>query len=454
MFNKFLYGLLSTVLVIGMLLVPSVYVNADENLVNEYLVDDCETPFGGMTLDTTDKTEGNASLSFTFNTKTMADEATESQSLFFIQKRYEKPVNVGNSTAFTFDLYVSSLSFIDQINSGQIEVTSSGVCDEEEMSWGLPGSFKNLKKGWNHLELEITEKVFHKERFNYFRIYMWFNIGKAQDKDITIKFDNMKFKEVNYLTNLCSFDGTDALNSTKKLMADTNGKYEGESSIKWQLDPSADTGFRLEGSFEKKDISKCSSVVFYLYVSNPKFINEWSKSLTFRISSRGEGKLSYYEWDVLTQIYPPLEVGWNRVALNMKTAELYGAPDRENITGFEFVLSDLSSQDTDLTTFRIDGLYADIDSFDMHIGVGTQDYERISKGREYDDDDRAPQNLSGNSGTTRPGTMLEEADSKDTSNTYNTDHAKVVAVLTVSVLISISTVVVCVIVVKRIRKES
>ena len=128
----------------------------------------------------------------------------------------------------------------------------------------------------------------------------------------------------------------------------------------------------------------------------------------------------------------------------------------------------------------------------MHLGPGAElGLESISNGREYDDDDtiylppeetetsedledpgeletdpedpgtetqqttepkETEKGPAESETTVNPGTMLDDADAELNQNTYNTDHAKVVAALVASALFAATSALVAVFVVLKIKK--
>ncbi|MBP5293406.1 MAG: hypothetical protein J6023_04690 [Clostridia bacterium] len=420
----------------------------DENTPS-IMVDDCETAWGGMVLDPNEKTQGDNSLSYTFNTRTLAD-STEpgGNSLIVIQRVYETPRDVTGQTAFTFDFYASSVDFLDELSSGQFEVTSSGVCDEEEKNWDVSESLAKIKPGWNHIILDLTKSPFKPEHFNFFRLYMWFSTSKSKDKDVTIKFDNMCFRGVDYVVPISGLENLDGLTATKKLTLDPVGKRQGDYSVKWQLDPAVDTGFSLEVVTEPKDLSHNNVVSFYLYISNADFCTKWQKTLTVRVGSSAQ---AYYEWNVLELLIVPLELGWNKLVLTIGNGDGKTGPDIEQISYFGLFIRDIEGSGTTKTTFRLDEIRGDTVNSELHIGAGeNMGQTSVSNGREYDD----PDEVTLSEKETGGGTMLDDADAELSKNTYNTDHAKVVASITASVLFSVTTVVVCVFLILKIKKNA
>jgi len=110
-----------------------------------------------------------------------------------------------------FDLYVSDVALFDLfggqgMNSG-FEITSSGNCDNQEISWKLAEikehhQGEELVVGWNHIILPLNTAVereaggndpsingpFDISKINYLRFFM---VNEPEDHDITVKLDNI-----------------------------------------------------------------------------------------------------------------------------------------------------------------------------------------------------------------------------------------------------------------------
>ena len=98
-----------------------------------------------------------------------------------------------------FDIYVSKAD-VFAFGSNQLELTSSGKMDVNEMSWSLASLA--LDEGWNHVQLSFEranftvdwkyERDIDLSAINYMRFYL---IGAELYKgtDVLIKLDNMQF---------------------------------------------------------------------------------------------------------------------------------------------------------------------------------------------------------------------------------------------------------------------
>ena len=140
--------------------------------------------FGEVTVDTSDKMEGEGCISVT------------GKGIVIFMKKFD-PVEVKVSHMhghFHLCLYISDISGIDAESDGVIEVTSSGTWDEDEYAWIIPTS--SLKSGWNELDLRLSQagRIYGTypdlKAMNFFRIY-----HHGIKKDITVKIDDMYFTE-------------------------------------------------------------------------------------------------------------------------------------------------------------------------------------------------------------------------------------------------------------------
>lgn len=138
-------------------------------------------------LDGFDCTQGEYSVKFGITTNT--------KSPFRIQYKGSYGVKTGVTKAtgiLKFDMYVSDAEAL-QLTAGQIEITSSGKADSQEIGWNLPGCLSGLQTGWNHIELALSDGVikggeFNPDNVNWFRFYA---SGKYL-KDCYIKIDNLR----------------------------------------------------------------------------------------------------------------------------------------------------------------------------------------------------------------------------------------------------------------------
>ncbi len=150
---------------------------------------DCDTPFSTGTLDTETKTQGAGSVSFLLDG-------------FSVHALTDVLVDISAADTLEFDVWVSDVRFFSLPVSGQFELTSSGTCDVNEMSFdysylhdyttdGAP------KVGWNHIRIpflkahETGDKA-DLTKINFMRWYFVPQDGADLSPFITFKLDNVR----------------------------------------------------------------------------------------------------------------------------------------------------------------------------------------------------------------------------------------------------------------------
>ncbi|MCQ2183957.1 MAG: Ig-like domain-containing protein [Bacteroidales bacterium] len=149
-------------------------------------VDGWTTGNGSITLDTQNYRSGIGSLSIT---------STGHYLLF--NKKFSSPINASayaSGGKILVTLYVSDASKVPADAAGQLEFTSSGTCDNQELCWSF-GEL-GLKTGWNDLELPIssghtTGGEIDLSRINYIRMY-YNNPGHNIPSGVVLKLDRIR----------------------------------------------------------------------------------------------------------------------------------------------------------------------------------------------------------------------------------------------------------------------
>ncbi len=152
-----------------------------------------EVPAGtNFTLDTENKKAGFASLLLivkpgeqTINRFTLAT-----------------PVDGTGYDTLEFDMYVSDLAIFDaQLGSNQLEITSSGKADEQEINWTVAqikakNQGSDLVVGWNHIVLPLSSAnpnaAFDISNINFIGFYM---VSPEIESSIAIQFDNFRLTD-------------------------------------------------------------------------------------------------------------------------------------------------------------------------------------------------------------------------------------------------------------------
>ena len=208
-------------------------------------------------------------------------ERTSTGTFSFILNQFELDLSKYQKSDLylTMRVYIAnkdgSDNVLDFTSDGQIELTSSGVCDVKEANWSVPKL--GLKSGWNELRLSLANAAndtgHELSKINYFRFYSReagssvFDI-KIQDIKITsLKeesivgtyfSDGMMFKQ-NKPMNVFGNVAAAGLNITA-MLKDKNGLVEEVQTVS-TTDGSFELSFAArEGGYNKYSIE--------LYVSN------------------------------------------------------------------------------------------------------------------------------------------------------------------------------------------
>jgi len=157
------------------------------------LVDGCEDTADwrgeSLSLDEVDFKQGEASIS-----------ARNKSGQFIIEKKYSKsyyaPAKKENGY-FQLWVYVSDASAFNATGDGQIEITSSGQADVNELAWPVP----SLNSGWNKVILKLSDGItrggdINLKAVNYFRI--WKNMQDVAQDALTVKVDGIRFYQEGY----------------------------------------------------------------------------------------------------------------------------------------------------------------------------------------------------------------------------------------------------------------
>jgi hypothetical protein len=157
------------------------------------LLDGCESLNGWQSWGTLSLDAGSHEGSYAIKTSLIPEKNV------IFQKVFSTPFDTGVSKVngiFSFWLYISDASkFNWNIGTGesQIEITSSGTWDQQEIHWDVNKNM-GLITGWNHLELKLADGVddgkCNIKAINFVRFYHTKIIGAAE-----MKIDDLRFYE-------------------------------------------------------------------------------------------------------------------------------------------------------------------------------------------------------------------------------------------------------------------
>lgn len=143
------------------------------------------------------------------------------------------PVDI---SSFMEDGYLHIWMYIDGkawISDGQIEISSSGTCDVQELSWNA-GSYISSQEGWCELKLSLASAMssrdggFDPTSVNYMRIYFFTNNGIVPDvyiDDIYFKDDTPKPIVEEEIEGLYTYNFTVGSTDESRYLTDKQASY-------------------------------------------------------------------------------------------------------------------------------------------------------------------------------------------------------------------------------------
>lgn len=196
---------------------------------------------------------------------------------------------------------VSDASHFPRDATGQIEIGSNGIFDDEEVCWTF-GQFE-LRNGWQTLDLSLPEGNYigelRRKHINWFRFYHL----NEKNGPTTVKFDEIRFY---YKTMVESCDDPAGWQSAGAITLDETDVQEGEGAISTVNGAS---GLRLQktwGRIYAPTPFADGHFEFWIYVSSAAAFNGMDNQV--EIGSGGKADANELNWKM-----PTLKDGWNKV---------------------------------------------------------------------------------------------------------------------------------------------
>lgn len=233
--------------------------------------------------------------------------------------------NIANPALF-FRFYVEDVTKLSLEQGGEIEISSSGKCDVEELNWAFPIVFKNnkltLKNGWNTLVLPFSAATaiggeIRLANINFFRM---FEAPDAQYTGGTFKIDQLQIVDWTSMDNCDNYDMWWDGNAVpqRQFIADTQLKKEGTSSVGfddflWKGAEASRLKFweGLEYAMPFDMDESNATLKFWLYIDKPAFLK--AQQLNVELSSN-TNTTDVYDWTILANQINFTE-GWNEISL-------------------------------------------------------------------------------------------------------------------------------------------
>ncbi|MBR2152516.1 MAG: hypothetical protein IJ944_04445 [Clostridia bacterium] len=256
----------------------------------------------------------------------------------FIYAVYDAKDKAVDATGFThleMDIYLEDASFVSDLYYAQLELSSAGECDVEEVCFDL---FKGFKKGWNHISFPIahgrfnsaTEKSFDISHVNYMRIQ---GVTNNPFTSIKIKLDNIYFTRGNGgdMPNQPIMMGESTIgvyaenNSTISL--DTANKIAGNSSLNIHVGENANRLVLFQYiPAEPIDASGLTHLEMDICLEDDSFLSYVTAS-QFELSSGGTSDVSEVAFNIISK----LKKGWTHIVLPLNS----GMFSSSNGNGFD-----------------------------------------------------------------------------------------------------------------------
>lgn len=164
--------------------------------LNTLMYSDCDTlgGWGGSVtpvLDTEEKTQGKASVKYV---------VAGSEGNLGMENVRPGSLDATGAAYLEFDIYLSNPEIFSKAGDTQLEITSAGASDKNELHWdqaALTGL--KLKQGWNHVKLALSTAIkdggnIDLSNVNYFRLYAVNFTGVSGE--ITARLDNIRLTKV------------------------------------------------------------------------------------------------------------------------------------------------------------------------------------------------------------------------------------------------------------------
>lgn len=239
-------------------------------------------------------------------------------------------------SAYENDLVLDFWLYIDDIDSfnggsntdGQFELTSSGECDKEELSWLMED--ENWVTGWNHVIWTLDDANGNDLNFsavNFIRVYKFMEsttcriddlrIGHASEYGIGAQYVNTRSD------TLLDFDH----------FGDENDVLLGENCLEGKGNPAVaqktyETAIDLTKWFDAKDVNgDCDGYIyFWLYLEGYDPEKQAATEGQLELSSSGECDKAETHIGVY-QMKETLQNGWNEILIPLSSFVLESSDD-------------------------------------------------------------------------------------------------------------------------------
>ena len=272
-----------------------------------------------------------------------------SKGVVFFQKVFSEPINTKVTVAsgiLKLWIYVSDASVFPATSAGQLEITSSGGPDSQEINWTFDKL--NLNNGWNELNLKLSDgkdSGIDLSAVNFVRFYH----AAPSGGDVTVKLDDIRIYAPEVFDECDSADGWGS--GLGAVTVDAVDKRDGEGSIAVTGNSGGVVFFQKV--FDEPFAAPCTlekgHFTCYIYVSDADILAKNTKG-QFEITSGGacDNQEINFTYDQLN-----LSTGWNAIDLPLSQAHKNGDVNLDALNYIRMYHTDTKKQDITIKLDRI-----------------------------------------------------------------------------------------------------
>lgn len=317
-----------------------------------------------ISLDTEDKTEGEACVSFAGSVPKDANQTVSIEAVF-------PSTNITGADALTFDFYISDPTLLRSTYILTVDLASSGGPESEMLDWSGDVLQSITEPGWYHVTLPFEKAInlgFNDTRVNYFRLYLFHIIPEQDIENAVVKIDNVAVRIPEYRTTMVeSCDTVDGWTGNHAPYAaapvlDTAVKKQGSGSLRYTVTLPEEVHLVSQKVYATPINAKGAAYVeMDVYLSDVNVLKNCGYAIQFEITSSGTCDHQEYSWSLDKYI---TKSGWTHIRLPMDAAgacigtnpELAGSLDLSRVNYFRFHTLNISAASGNQFVFRVDNI--------------------------------------------------------------------------------------------------
>ena len=317
-----------------------------------------------IALDAEDKTEGEASVAFSFDVLKDSDATISFEAAF-------TRINVIGANALSFDLYISDPELFRSTYITTMDLSSSGEPESQVLNWSGEVFSSITKPGWYHIQLPFSKAMnlaFNDSSVNYFRLYL-FHINPTEDlNDLVVKLDNFKVNVPAYRTTMVEacdtpegWTGNMAPYAAAPVL-DTAVKKQGSGSLRYTVNLPQEVHLVSHKLYAAPiNVKGATHVEMDVYISDVNVLKNCGYAIQFEVTSSGTCDQQEYSWSLDKYVS---KSGWTHVRMPIEAAticigsnpELAGQPDLSRVNYFRFHTLNISAASNNQFVFRVDNI--------------------------------------------------------------------------------------------------